>query len=179
MSTLYELVSTAALYSNRLNQKHPTLFGVGGVVLGLAVLRSIWLIVWWLFFAPARLYPLTGTLSCDSVPIEEGNVSLEPVAAPGVASRTAHIVGGVFALDAKNGVRRDVEYLVRIEGFRKTGKTFPGVKPGEFSEEYEQFVLPQHNRASGLRVQITRACIREGLTINVHGSPPRKPDASR
>ncbi len=160
----------------RFHRKHPALTQAAGAVGALATLRIVTFLAWWLFFSPAPLQPISGILSCDGVAIQEGTVSLEPVDVRGVASRTAHVVDGMFSLNARNGVARGVEYLVRVEGFRKTGKVFPGVKPGEFSEEYEQFVLPEYNKGSRLRLHITRELIDQGVAIDVRGVAPWGPD---
>jgi hypothetical protein len=172
---LHHLAREASQQLRQIHQKHPVLTQAGGAVVAMAVLRLLFLFLWWLFFAPTPMYPISGILSCEGLAIQEGNISLEPLDVPGVASRTAHIVDGRFSLNTKNGVARGVEYVIRVEGFRKTGKVYPGVKPGEFSEEYEQFVLPEFNKVSLLRVRMTGECIREGLTIDVRGLAPRAP----
>lgn len=167
-----ELVAEASRYATR----HPrTAVAVGGAAL-VAVLRVLWLCIWWLLFAPAALHPFEGRITCGGQPIDEGNIAFEPVGATGVSSRTAHVTSGSFSLGKANGVVRDVEYTVRVEGFRKTGKTYPGVQPGEFSEEYEQFVLPAFNRESQTRVTMTRAVLRDGMQLDVQGTP--RPDTS-
>jgi hypothetical protein len=80
-----ELVAEASRYASR----HPRLaVAVGGAAL-LAVLRVLWLGMWWLLFAPAALYPLAGRITCGGEPIQEGNIALEPVGSTGVASRAA------------------------------------------------------------------------------------------
>jgi hypothetical protein len=166
-----ELVAEASRYASR----HPRLaVAVGGAAL-LAVLRVLWLGMWWLLFAPAALYPLAGRITCGGEPIQEGNIALEPVGASNVASRTAHVTSGSFSLGKANGVVRDVEYTVRVEGFRKTGKTYPGVKPGESSEEFEQFIVPAFNRDSQTRVTMTRAVLRYGMQLDVQGTPLPEP----
>lgn len=146
--------------------------GGAGVVV---VARVVVFCIWWLFFAPAALCELQGRITCGGVPVDEGNVSLEPIGASRIASRSAHVTSGSFALGKANGVVRDVEYVVRIEGFRRTGRTYPGVKPGEFSEEYEQFVLPEYNRDSTTRVRMTTDVLRKGLHVDVQGCPPPDP----
>lgn len=163
---LDELVATASRYGRR----HPGRAIAAAAVALVVAARVAWLVLWWLFFAPAALHALEGHITCGGVPVDEGNVALEPVGAPGVASRTAHVRSGSFSIGRANGVVRDVEYVVRVEGFRKTGKTYPGVNPGEFSEEYEQFVLPAFNRESRTRVRMTRAVLRQGLTLDVRGT---------
>lgn len=162
-----ELVAEASRYASR----HPrTAVAIGGAA-SVAALRVLWLCIWWLLFAPAALYPVEGRITCSGLPIEEGNIAFEPVGVTRAASRTAHVTSGSFSLGKANGLARDVEYTVRVEGFRKTGKTYPGVKPGEFSEEYEQFVLPAFNRESQTRLTMTRDVLRDGLSINVDGRP--------
>lgn len=163
-----ELVAEASRYASR----HPrTAVAIGGAAL-VVVLRVLWLCIWWLLFAPAALHPLEGRITCGGLPIEEGNIAFEPAEAAGVASRTAHITSGSFSLGKANGLVRDVEYTVRVEGFRKTGKTYPGVSPGEFSEEFEQYVVPAFNRESETRVKVTRAVLRDGMQLDVQGNPP-------
>lgn len=164
---LDELVATASRYG----RQYPARATATAAVILLVTARIVWLVFWWLFFAPSALHALEGSITCGGVPVEEGNVALEPVGAPGVASRTAHVTSGSFSIGKVNGVVRDVEYVVRVEGFRKTGKTYPGVKPGEFSEEYEQFVLPAFNRDSENRMKMTRAVLRTGLSLDVQGAP--------
>jgi len=162
-----ELVAEGSRYASR----HPrTAVAIGAAAL-VAVVRVLWLCIWWLLFAPAALHAVEGRITCGGIPIDEGNIAFEPIGAAGAASRTAHVTSGSFSLGRANGVVRDVEYTVRVEGFRKTGKTFPGVQPGEFSEEYEQFVLPAFNRDSQCRVTMTRDVLRDGLSIDVEGRP--------
>lgn len=173
MGPLHHFAGAAYDQLTQLHRGNPLLTQAGGAVGALVLLRLFVLLIWWLLFGPAPLYAISGTLSCDGVAIQEGNISLEPLNIRGVASRTAHIVEGKFSLNARNGVARGVEYVIRVEGFRKTGRVYPGVKPGEFSEEYEQFVLPEFNKASVLRSHITGECIREGVTIEVRGLAPR------
>jgi hypothetical protein len=152
--------------------RHPVVAtGILSVV-GLGLIRGLWVLIWWAFFAKV-LSPLEGRVSCDGVPVAEGNIVLEPVDARGVPSRSATLKDGGFQLTAKNGVAPGTEYLVRIEAFRPTGKKHPGVKPGEFAEEYEQFVLPAFNQQSGTRITVTRELTRNGLQLNVQGLPPQ------
>ncbi len=162
-----ELVAEGSRYASR----HPRTAMAIGAAAFVAFVRVLWLCTWWLLFAPAALHPVEGRISCGGLPIEEGNIAFEPVGAAGAASRTAHVTSGSFSLGRANGLVRDVEYTVRVEGFRKTGKTYPGVRPGEFSEEYEQFVLPAFNRDSQYRETMTREVLRDGLLINVDGRP--------
>lgn len=169
--TLDLLVNELVVEASRYASRHPrTAVAIGGATL-VAVLRVLWLGIWWLLFASAALYPVEGQITCSGLPLEEGSIAFEPVGATGAASRTAHVTSGSFSLGKANGLTRDVDYTVRVEGFRKTGKTYPGVKPGEFSEEYEQFVLPTFNRDSQHRMTMTREILRGGLSITVVGKP--------
>lgn len=151
--------------------KHPRTAIIAGIAVALVALRIVWLCSWWLLFAPAAYNALAGSVTCDGMPLEEGTVSLEPAGSRGVAARTARVTDGKFWLSRSSGVVRDVEYIVRVEGFRKTGVTHAGPKPGEQSEEFEQFVLPAFNRESESRVKITRVVLREGLRLHVKGRP--------
>ena len=141
---LSELVAEAVRYL----RKHPRASITAGLVGGLIGLRVMWLLVWWFLLAPSPCYALNGHVTCDGVPLADGNIAFEPIGTSSVASRTAHVRDGTFLLDRANGVVRGVEYVVRVEGFRKTGVTYPGAEPGEFSEEMEQYVLPAFNRES-------------------------------
>lgn len=150
-------------------QRQPGLFTVLAVIAALCTVRGGFLFLWWVLFAPAPLYALTGTATCDGVSISDGTIAFEPVAQPGVPSRTARITKGSFQLTKAHGVRKDVEYVVRVESFRKTGKKFPGPKPGEYSEEYVQFIPERFNRGSDYRVRMTAKVLHDELKIEVKG----------
>jgi len=141
-----------------------------GAVAAVGVLRGLWLLAWWLLFTPS-MHALGGVITCDGVNIEEGSIAFEPAEATRVPSRTAQIRNGVFQLRKESGVRRGVGYVLRVEGFRKTGVTHPGPDGSEGSEEYEQYVLPAFNRESSTEVLITRAVLREGVRLDVKGVP--------
>lgn len=165
------IIGEYANEARRYGARQPVVAIAAGVIGFLVVARLTLFCVWLLFFAPAALRELRGRITCGGEPIDEGNVALEPLAATRIASRTAHVTSGTFVLGKANGVVPDVEYLVRVEGFRKTGRTYPGVNPGEFSEEYEQLVLPEFNRDSRMRIRMTRDVLRNGLHIDVQGRP--------
>jgi len=154
-------------------ERHPVIATGILVVVGLGFFRGLWMLIWWVFFATV-LSPLEGRVSCDGVPISEGNIVLEPVDARGVPSRSATLKDGSFKLTAKNGVATGTEYLIRVEAFRPTGRKHPGVKPGEFAEEFEQFVLPAFNQQSSTRITVTREHTKNGLQLHVQGLPPQK-----
>lgn len=148
-------------------QRNPGLSAALVAVLGMCVARGIFLFVWWVFFAPAPLYACAGFVTCDGIPISDGTVAFEPIARTGVPSRTARITEGRFQLTKAHGISKDVEYVVRVESFRKTGKKFPGPKPGEYSEEYVQFVPERFNRGSNYRVRMTADVLHTDLKIEV------------
>ncbi len=149
------------------SERRPTLAAAAGAIAALGVCRIVWVVVWWLLFAPPALLALSGEVTCDGVPVAEGTISLEPVGQRGISSRTSYVRDGRFSLAKAHGVRAGVEYLVRIEAFRKTGKTFPGPKPGEYSEEYEQFVASRFNRESDQRLRMSSEISRNGVRIDV------------
>jgi len=159
--------SLLCVWLQSFQQRRPGLFTALAVVSGICVARGVLFLVWWIFFAPAPLYALAGTVTCDGIPIREGTVAFEPIAQPGVPSRTARITEGRFQLAKMHGVRKDVEYIVRVESFRKTGKKFPGPKPGEYSEEYVQFIPERFNRGSDHRVRLTAEVLCEDLKVEV------------
>lgn len=151
-------------------ERQPGLFAALVGLMGVCAARVIFLIVWWIFFAPSPLYACAGFVTCDGVPISDGTVAFEPIAQLGVPSRTARITEGRFHLTKVHGVRKDAEYVVRVESFRKTGKRFPGPKPGEYSEEYVQFIPERFNRGSNDRVRMTAEVLRVDLKIEVQGN---------
>lgn len=153
-------------------EAHPAVATGIFLLLGVGLIRGLWVLIWWIFFAKA-ISPLDGRITCDDVPVASGNIVLEPVDTRGLPSRSAILKDGEFKLTAKNGVVVGTDYLIRIEAFRPTGKKHPGVKPGEFAAEYEQFVLPAFNQQSGMRVTVTRELTRQGLQLNVQGLPPQ------
>lgn len=148
-------------------QRHSGLFAVLAVTAVLCAARGICFVVWWFLFAPAALYAFAGAVTCDGIPISDGTIAFEPVARPGVCARTARITEGRFELSKAHGVCKDVEYVVRVESFRKTGKKFPGPKPDEYAEEYVQFVADRFNRGSNHHVRMTRDVLREELKLEV------------
>lgn len=149
------------------SERRPTLAAIGGAITALGACRLVWVAVWWLFFAPPALLALSGEVTCDGVPITEGTISFEPVGQHGISSRTSYVRDGRFALAKAHGVSAGVEYRVSIEAFRKTGKTFPGPKPGEYSEEYEQFVASRFNRESNQRLRMSIEVCHKGVRIDV------------
>lgn len=151
----------------RFSERRPTLAATAGALATLVVCRLVWVAVWWLFLAPPALLALSGDVTCDGVPITEGTISLEPIGQRGISSRTSSIRDGRFTLAKAYGVRAGVEYLVRVEAFRKTGKTYPGPKPGEYSEEYEQIVASRFNRDSDRRLRMSSEISENGVRIDV------------
>lgn len=151
-------------------QRQPRLFMSLLALVGLCAARGIFSLFWWIFFAPAALYACAGFVTCDGVPISDGTVAFEPIAQPGVPSRTARITEGRFHLTKVHGVHKDAEYVVRVESFRKTGKKFPGPKPGEYSEEYIQFIPERFSRGSDYCVRMTAEVLHTDLKIEVQGN---------
>jgi len=149
------------------SERRPRLAAAAGVITALGICRLVWVAVWWLFFAPPVLLALTGEVTCDGVAIAEGTISFEPVGQRGISSRTSYIRDGRFTLAKAHGVSEGVEYLVRVQAFRKTGKTYPGPKPGEYSEEYEQIVASRLTRDSDRRLQMSAEISQNGVRIDV------------
>ena len=74
-----------------------------------------------LFPRSERTYAVQGSVTFQGSPLENGEIEFEPL--PGAAqSRTATIKGGTFALQAREGLPRGKTYVLRIRGYRKTGK---------------------------------------------------------
>ncbi|TWU26020.1 hypothetical protein Pla144_32370 [Bythopirellula polymerisocia] len=101
---------------------------------------------------------VSGVVSLDGEPVEDGQVSFEPVQGESGKMEFGIIVDGTYSIPAEFGLVPG-EYLVRITGNRATGKK---AKPDAFTEAsqgasldiMEQYIPPQFNTGSSLKVQI-------------------------
>jgi hypothetical protein len=100
---------------------------------------------------------ITGTVSYDGQPVEEGEIVFEPQEA-GAPLATGQIKGGEYRVDAKYGPAAGL-YRVRIEGFQK--KKVANIPPHPYAGDSpgadtiaEQYLPPQYNTRSTLQVEI-------------------------
>jgi hypothetical protein len=100
---------------------------------------------------------VTGSVSFDGQPVEEGQIIFEPQEA-GAPLATGQIKGGEYQIDAKYGPITG-PYRVRIEGFRKkkVANMPPHPYAGDGTESgmvAEQYLPAEFNSRSTLQVEI-------------------------
>ncbi|MEQ8847285.1 hypothetical protein [Botrimarina sp.] len=105
--------------------------------------------------------PVSGRVTFNGEPIDEGRISLLPIADTGDGTVTAPITGGEYALRGDNAPAVG-EYRVEIEGFRKTGRTVRNLASPDRNkaapptvDEVTPFVPPQFNLQSTLSIRVT------------------------
>jgi hypothetical protein len=123
-----------------------------------------------------KTYDLQGEVSYAGQAIDRGQIHFVPIDnTPGHAA-AAQIADGHYQLPAKWGLLADGAYLVRIEGYRKTGrKERNRYDPtGPLIDVQEQFIPATYNVQSTLRVRVaelsdkTRADFRLGDPATSH-----------
>lgn len=101
---------------------------------------------------------VSGTVSLDGEPVKDGQVSFEPVQGASGKMKFGIVVDGKYSIPEEYGLVPG-EYLVRITGNRATGKkaepdAFLDGSQGVSMEIMEQYIPPQFNTGSELKVQI-------------------------
>ncbi|QEG34248.1 hypothetical protein [Bythopirellula goksoeyrii] len=104
---------------------------------------------------------LSGNVSFDKEPVNNGQVSFEPVQGESGKMEFGIIVDGKYSIPKEFGLVPG-KYLVRITGDRATGKkaeqnAFLKESEGVSLEIYEQYIPPQYNTGSNLIVLIEPA----------------------
>ncbi len=99
---------------------------------------------------------LSGIVSLDGEPVEDGQVAFEPL--DGGKMEFGIITHGEYSISEQFGLLPG-DYLVRITGNRATGKraeedSFLIESEGDSLEIFEQYIPPQYNTASNLKVLI-------------------------
>lgn len=101
---------------------------------------------------------VSGVVSLDGEPVKDGQVSFEPAQGASGKMEFGIIADGKYSIPEQFGLAPG-EYLVRITGNRATGKM---AEPDAFTEAsqensleiMEQYIPPQFNTGSNLKVQI-------------------------
>lgn len=97
---------------------------------------------------------LSGTVSFDGEPIEDGQIAFEPLGEGKM--EFGIITKGEYTIPKEFGLVPG-KYLVRITGNRPTGKKAepsPFLKEGDSLEIYEQYIPLEFNTGSKLKVKI-------------------------
>ena len=123
--------------------------------------------LWGLLFPrTARTHAVQGSVTFQGAPLENGEIEFEPLSDTAQA-RTAAINGGTFALQAKEGLPRGKTYVLRIRGYRKTGKKYENADMSVSAEVSEQFLPPRYNSESELKFETTAASLRTGVSLKL------------
>ncbi len=101
---------------------------------------------------------LQGEVSYEGRTVKEGQIEFEPTDGTKGATSAANIVNGRYETSSQWGILPNGVYLVRIVGYRKTGKTervrgMSGDPPVENAVK-ENFIPAIHNSLSTLKVRI-------------------------
>jgi hypothetical protein len=91
-----------------------------------------------------RTYPVSGTVTLDGKPLEDGNVYFMPVD-PNVSADAGRIEAGQFRFEAREGKMR-----VEIRASRET----PGKRSPMGNIRKEEFVPARYNRESTLEAEV-------------------------
>lgn len=126
---------------------------------GAAVVRA-------LFPSVAATYSVHGTVTHLGAPVEAGDIVFEPPPNDG-QTRSATIHGGTFSLPAEEGLLRGKKYVVRVRGYRKTGKKYENADMSLSAEISEQYLPSRYNSDSVLSVETTRQNLSSGLTLHL------------
>ena len=107
----------------------------------------------------AALVGLQGEASYEGQGIERGSIEFIPVEQTPGASAGAAIAQGRYEIPARWGLLPNGVYQVRITGYRKTGRMMPRApgpsdRSGPPAEVQENFIPPQYNLQSTLKVRI-------------------------
>jgi len=132
----------------------------------LVFLYGCWCLLAWIFAPPAPI-AVSGTVAFQGQPVEMGEVEFSPLAEGAVQRHTTKIEKGAFALPAKQGLKRNQRYAVKVSGYKKTGKLYKNAPGGPASEEYEQFVPARYNSATELSLETTRQGLASGLKLDL------------
>lgn len=104
---------------------------------------------------PAR-YPVSGTVTVNGEPLEDGSIQFIPSDNSDSPSIGATITGGTYSIPAKKGALAG-EYTVQIKGMKKTGRQIEAgspLPPGTMVDELIEVVPPKYNTNSTLTATI-------------------------
>lgn len=106
--------------------------------------------------APVTMVPVTGTVTYDSKPLEQGLIEFYPVAPTPGAMAGASIERGAYSVPGDKGLQVKGKYTVKITATRKSGKQTTNILPGGSGQMdlYEQFLPETYNTKSKLEAAI-------------------------
>ena len=148
------------------NPRARLLLSLAGLVFGSAL--AFGGVAFWGFLFPkmAKTYAVHGTVSYEGSPVAVGEIVFEPPAGDG-QMRSAMITGGTFALTAKEGLPRGRNYVVRVKGFRKTGKKYENADMNVSADVTEQYLPCRHNSESAIHFESTALNLRSAFTLHL------------
>jgi hypothetical protein len=107
-----------------------------------------------------------GTVSYQGRPVERGQVVFEPRAGDG-QMRVASVRDGKFTLPKVEGLPAGGVYVMRVTGFRETGKRYDNSDPNKSGAIYEQYIPAKYNYKSTITCEATRHNLRKGITLEL------------
>ena len=116
---------------------------------------------------PATL-AVQGEVSYDGQAVQRGQIDFVPVDNTPGSSAIGAVNAGRYEIPVKWGLRPDGVYLVRIIGYRKTGKKEPNRvdRGGPAIDVEENFIPAKYNSESTLKVRV--ADLAEKKKVDFH-----------
>jgi len=140
-----------------------TILGGASLVVLLYGAMTLWAL---LFPKTEKTYAIHGRVSFEGSPVPKGEVAFEPPAGVGQV-RIAVIRSGTFGLSATEGLPRGMAYVLRVKGFRGTGRKYQNADMSLSAEISEQYLPARYNNESALRFESTPANLRTGLNLDL------------
>jgi hypothetical protein len=97
---------------------------------------------------------VSGEVSYQGVPIQDGAIEFIPIEGTGGPSVGAPIQDGAYDVPAAKGPRAGGTYLVKLRAVRDTGRFPPGPRYPKSMTIHEQIFPPEYNTQSKLQVQM-------------------------
>ena len=106
------------------------------------------------FWAQSEGMRITGEVSYDGQPVEEGAILLTPIDGGSGAAAGGEISHGRYEIAAGNGPVPGRTYRVELTALRGTGEGFP-LPDGGTMELKTDFIPPAYNRESTLKITVS------------------------
>lgn len=99
---------------------------------------------------------LTGVVTLDGQPLNEGSITFMPQSGTTSPSAGANVTQGHFSVSAEKGVLPG-KFRVEITAKRKTGRTVMSDTAGGMIDQYEQYLPARYNRDSQLMATVPQS----------------------